>query len=109
MKYLNENTPAYKELADLGATLRQLYEDDCNLPSQQSRSTKITELELKAEQICKELGVTLFLQTDPRGASIYIGDDKINDSNYSMYQVVHSSMITNGTKGTAVAAQDTPF
>lgn len=37
----------------------------------------------RVEQVCKELGLFYYHQTDPRGCALYVSNEPLTDSNYS--------------------------
>ena len=63
-------------LFSISSSLRKSYEFSCNYPQteqQKSRREKREErLEKEAEEIIKEIGMYCYIQTDPRGPSVYI-------------------------------------
>jgi hypothetical protein len=56
----------------ISRSLRGLYEASCNgdlTPRQESRQRN---LEKRAGELARELGAVLYLQTDPRGGTVYL-------------------------------------
>jgi hypothetical protein len=37
----------------------------------------------RVAEVCKRLGINFYVQTDPRGCSLYVGRAQLTDSNYS--------------------------
>jgi hypothetical protein len=76
------------ELARLGDRLRQRYENECSYPWAANSDTYRANTRKAEEQIariCKLNGLTLYLQTDCRGATVYVRDasERIDDNAYS--------------------------
>ena len=63
-------------LLSISGSLRKSYEFSCNYPQteeQEVRRDKREErLENEAESLCKEMGMYCYVQTDPRGCSVYV-------------------------------------
>ena len=65
---------------------KKLNEIDCDICNQGSNPDLEQESELymeEAQEICESIGLKAFHQTDPRGVSLYIIDDTMNDTNYT--------------------------
>lgn len=83
----------YNTLKKYGKILRSLYEDQCNgfLDNNGNWDEKATqEAEKKEKQVtdeimryAKELGLCVYLQTDPRGATIYLDTKEIPENSYN--------------------------
>jgi hypothetical protein len=37
----------------------------------------------RVSEVCKRLGLSFFVQTDPRGCALYVSNEALTDSNYS--------------------------
>ena len=92
--HLGITTEDYKLFRRRGATLHRLYEEQCNgyRDHQGNWSEELTnKSEAKEDRItkliqkqAKELDLNVYLQTDPRGATVYLSKYKILDaSNYN--------------------------
>lgn len=74
----------YNWLRRKGEALRKLYEDNCNGNIDEFRYLTFTDslccdVEIKAHK----LGLQVYFQTDPRGATIYLDKQPIPDNNYT--------------------------
>ena len=82
-----------KRLVSIGRSLHRIYEQQCDGFSDyqgnwdrvasnkaDKREEKLTK---EAYKIAKELGAYLYIQTDPRGATIYIDNKPIPENNYT--------------------------
>jgi hypothetical protein len=77
----------------IGNTLRRLYEEECNgfRKTDYTEDTKAAERNLrwqeqyenKARKFAKSNGLYLYLQTDCRGATIYLDTKEIPENNYN--------------------------
>jgi hypothetical protein len=73
----------YNWFRRLSEQLRKTYEDNCNGDIAESEyTTKVSKAEVKITNRAKELGLYYFLQTDPRGATIYLSKEFVDDTNY---------------------------
>lgn len=76
---------ALRELAWKGERLRKRYENSCSYqwattPSYAAR-TETVEKEISA--LARDADLSLYLQTDPRGACVYVAWEPLSDQNYS--------------------------
>lgn len=76
---------AIQGLARIGSNLRQRYENECshewaNTPEYEAGTAK---LEIRARQMAERAGLHIYLQTDCRGATVYVSKDPIEDCNYT--------------------------
>lgn len=82
-----------ERLVSIGKSLHRIYENQCNgfvdyrgnwdeVASQKAdkRENKLTN---EAGLIANNLGVYIYFQTDPRGATIYIDNEPIPENNYT--------------------------
>lgn len=75
----------YNSFRLLGEKLRNLYVMNCNGEiNEEDYESKTQELYVKADKKAADLGLFIYYQTDPRGASLYLSTDPMTDSNYSM-------------------------
>ena len=82
-----------EKLISIGKSLHRLYEKQCNGfcdyqgnwdEKASDRADKREEnLNKKAQAIAKEIGAYIYMQGDPRGATIYIDNKPIPDNNYT--------------------------
>lgn len=74
----------YNWLRRKGEALHKLYEDNCNGLLDESRYDTITMLvEDVIEKYIKPLGLKVYYQTDPRGATIYLDKQPIKRESYN--------------------------
>jgi hypothetical protein len=75
---------SYNWLRRKGEELHHLYEENCNGTIEEADYEKRTgELYEKADRKAKELGLFIYYQTDPRGATIYVDKQDIPEDNYT--------------------------
>ena len=74
---------AYKALQPIAKRLQTIYTHQCNGYDYKGMEAKCANLQTKANLICERIGLKCYHQTDPRGASIYIIDETMNDTNYN--------------------------
>lgn len=76
-----------RTLAGMGENLRHRYENSCNYQwaTTDHYSARTDEAEAVVLKFASTLGLTCYLQTDPRGATIYVRakPHKIDDNRYS--------------------------
>jgi hypothetical protein len=76
-----------RTLADMGEKLRQRYENSCNYPwaTTDDYGKRTEEAEAVAVKFAHTLGLHCYLQTDPRGATVYVRPKphRIDDNRYS--------------------------
>jgi len=70
----NKNTDfaVIDELAKISRSLRNSYTNSCMYELSPRQQTRENNLEKKAKDLAELIGAILYLQTDPRGASIYL-------------------------------------
>lgn len=70
----------YNVIRRIGYALRKCYEDNCNgdYQTEEAYQQAVDPLERKAEEYAGKIGYKVFLQTDPRGATIYL--DKVEQA-----------------------------
>lgn len=67
-----------------GEILHQMYEFNCNGDFTEERYEEVTKPIYKVvDAKAKELGLYVYYQTDPRGATIYVDNQPIPDNNYT--------------------------
>lgn len=76
---------AMAALARIGSQLRQRYENECsyewaNTPRYEAETEA---LETRAKAMAERAGLFIYVQTDCRGATIYVSGEPIEDSNYN--------------------------
>lgn len=81
----------YNWLRRKGEELHRIYEDNCNgafnTDEEYFGMTEPIEEEVKA--YCKPLGLHVYFQTDPRGATIYADKKLIPDNNYNQAHCIY--------------------
>lgn len=73
----------YEDLKKISKSLHTLDENHCNYGLTSRQETRITSLEKKAEDLAQRIGLHAYHQSDPRGCSLYLIDDTMNDSTYN--------------------------
>ena len=83
----------YKQFATLGKKLNKIYCDNCNGymgndgkwsdELQEKAEIKETKLVKQVNGLCASLNLYYYLQTDPRGATIYLDTKEIPDNSYN--------------------------
>lgn len=68
-----------------GAELHRIYEDNCNgfYETEDEYYSKTLPVELSIEKKAEGLSLEVYHQTDPRGASLYLGREAMSPSNYN--------------------------
>lgn len=92
-KGLLDDPDAILELIRIGRRLRAIYTDQCNgfqdnlggwdSEADEKAKKEANKLEDKARAIVKAMGAYIYIQTDPRGATIYIDSGEIPADNYN--------------------------
>jgi len=72
-----------RELKKIAKSLHHLDECSCNYGLTPRQETRETNLEKKAEEIAKEMGLILYRQGDPRGCSLYLLENEEDRDSYS--------------------------
>ena len=90
---LNITLDQYNQFRRFGMRLHRIYENQCNgFLTYQGEWDEEAELRAdRLEQKCtdevlefaKELGLYIYLQTDPRGATVYLDNKEISDNAYN--------------------------
>lgn len=73
----------YSELLKIAKSLHKLDENSCNYgltPRQEAQKNK---LEARADELAQSLGLKAYHQGDPRGGTLYLIDETMNDTNYN--------------------------
>lgn len=88
---LNITVNQYNAFRRIGSALHAIYENDCNgLYSDEEEYNKNTApLYEKADKMAKDLGLFIYYQTDPRGATIYLDTKEIPDNNYNRAHCIY--------------------
>lgn len=74
-----------------GSKLQEIYTDYCNgdIESQEDYEDRTTRLEFPIYEKAKGMGLYVFLQTDPRGTTIYLDKQPIPENNYTQAVCVY--------------------
>lgn len=81
---LGINQNQYNAIRRIGVQLRHVYEQSCNGTIDEQVYEKQTKtLEEKLIDMIFPFGFHYYLQTDPRGATIYLSKDPIPENNYN--------------------------
>ena len=80
----------YNWLRRKGQALHKIYEDACNgIVNYDGEYDRLTEpIEEQVNNYAKCLGLYVYYQTDPRGATIYIDKQPIPDNNYTQAECI---------------------
>lgn len=80
----------YKHFKRIGDQLNAIYCQSCNAEISEDEYNRITDSYYKtANKMAKELKLNIFYQTDPRGATIYLGKDPIPKNNYNVATCIY--------------------
>ena len=87
-------------LFSISGSLNRSYTFSCSYPQteeQEARRDKREErLENEAESLCKEMGMYCYIQTDPRGASVYVvPPQNISKTWNERYDTLHDYISSN--------------
>lgn len=72
-----------EQLKKVSGQLHHQDKNACNYGLSDRQTTRVAHLEQQAEALAQELGYHAYHQSDPRGASLYLIDETMNDSTYS--------------------------
>ena len=75
----------YRQLLPISKSLRHSFEADCNYGDSPRREKKQTRLIARAREIAARIDLLVYVQSDPRGCSLYLidKDEKKPSENYS--------------------------
>lgn len=90
----------YKYLRTIGNKLNAIFTRQCNgyyNPYNEKWNNHLEDLDnkaekkyiLKASDYAKDRGLTIYFQTDPRGATIYVDRKEIPDNNYNQAYCIY--------------------
>jgi len=89
----------YSNFRRLGATLHRLYEEDCNgycdyngnwdEKGAKRGELKQERIEKLATERAERLGLHIYIQSDPRGATIYLDKKPIADNDYTKARCIY--------------------
>lgn len=82
---LNITKNQYNWLRRKGQALHKFYEDNCNgvFQAEGDYDKAVDPLYKAVETYVKKLGLHVYFQTDPRGATIYLDKEPLTDSAYN--------------------------
>lgn len=74
-----------------GEALHKVYENNCNGVYNSEREYVLAEHDIQVDIVAKalELELTIYFQTDPRGASIYLDTQPILRNNYTRAHCIY--------------------
>lgn len=79
----------YNAFRRYGQKLHKIYENNCNGYSdsyeEQADEREEQVINDAIDAKCKNLGLEFYLQTDPRGATIYLSKEPIESNNYNRF------------------------
>ena len=73
----------FEECRKISRILHRLDETACNYGLTPTQEKRVKKLETAAEELAQRLSLHAYHQGDPRGASLYLINDTLNDTNYS--------------------------
>lgn len=76
------------EFRSLANSLHKSFENDCNYgltERQQKREDRLVE---RVHELAKQCGLYSYIQTDPRGGTIYVDDKPIPENNYTQARFI---------------------
>lgn|SRR3990167_6332475 len=75
----------YNQFRRIGQSLRKIYEMNCNgeFGNEFQYEEATNDDYHGADNLAKKLGLEIFYQTDPRGATIYLDKEPIPENNYT--------------------------
>ena len=81
----------YNWLRRKGEELHKIYEDNCNGVIQtDDEYFALTEvIEKQVKEYIKPLGLHVYFQTDPRGATVYVDKEPIPENNYNQAHCIY--------------------
>lgn len=81
----------YNWLRRKGQALHKIYEDNCNgvINSDNEYDNAVDPIYSDVETYCKGLGLFVYYQTDPRGATIYVDRKPIPENNYNQAHCIY--------------------
>ena len=88
---LNITENKYNWLRRKGQELHKIYEDNCNgvIQTDEEYYKQTEPIEKEVNVYCKNLGLFVYFQTDPRSATIYVDTKPIPDDNYNQAQCIY--------------------
>lgn len=93
MERLDLSEADWASFKKIGKDLRMLYERQCNGYPQQLLEDRDNQREKifvdKAVKRAEKLGLKIFFQTDPRGATIYLDSEPIPENNYNKAHCIY--------------------
>lgn len=80
----------FNQFKTIGKKLRQQYENRCNTDiSDETYESIVNPIYEKADKLAKNLGLYIYYQTDPRGATIYLDKKPISENNYTVATLIY--------------------
>ena len=75
----------YRQLLPISKSLRNSFEAECTSGESPRREKKQARLIAKAKELAENIGMTIYVQGDPRGCSLYLveNDGKNHASDYT--------------------------
>ena len=83
IKEIQQISYVWRELLKIGNSLHRLDENNCNYGLTERQKKRIKKLEEKAERLAESIGLKAYHQEDPRGCSLYLIDESMDNSNYN--------------------------
>ena len=78
------------ELRRLSKRLHRAHENQCNGVETDRQAQIYCADRISAENAAKRLGFKIYIQTDPRGCALYLGDETMNETNYNTFLAIES-------------------
>jgi hypothetical protein len=70
-------------LRKIAHTIHRLDENACNYELSKRQETRLKNLLIEAEGIASNLGLKIYHQRDPRGKSLYLINEEMDETNYN--------------------------
>lgn len=82
MTPISRDSVVFQKLLPISKKLHQLDEDYCNHGGNDHSDADEERLMQEASSIAEAVGLKAYHQSDPRGCSLYLIDETMNDTNY---------------------------
>jgi CRISPR/Cas system-associated protein Csm6 len=78
-------TSIISDLQDIAVRLRRYHTKACNFGLSSRNEIHYEDLKGRAQDLTDKLGMKIYIQTDPRGAALFLGDETMNKENYNHF------------------------
>lgn len=80
---VGEVTTVFARLQKIAKTIHRLDENACNYELSKYQETRLENLLIEAQRLAEILDLDIYHQGDPRGCSLYLVDETMDDSTYN--------------------------